>query len=129
MLDSARRKTLVPALARWLLGLGIAANPAANVTHGLGHGLAGGAVAAWPAVALVCSCELLMMIIRNPHAPVNSVSGAALPAALSDPDPVQVRAEQVFAEDLAACRVPSVRAIRVQLHVGQARTQRVGEGK
>jgi hypothetical protein len=53
MLDCARRKTPVPALARWLLGLGIAATFAANVTHGLGHGLAGAAVAAWPAVALV----------------------------------------------------------------------------
>jgi Protein of unknown function (DUF2637) len=30
MLDSARRKTPVPALARWLLGLGIAATLAAN---------------------------------------------------------------------------------------------------
>src|ERR1700728_1841179 len=49
MLDSARRKTRVPGLARWLLGLGIAATLAANVTHGLGHGLAGGVVAAWPA--------------------------------------------------------------------------------
>jgi hypothetical protein len=53
MLDSARRKTPVPALARWPLGLGIAATVAANFTHGLGHGLADGAVAAWPAVALV----------------------------------------------------------------------------
>ncbi len=34
MLDSARRKTPVPALARWLLGLGIAATLAANVVHG-----------------------------------------------------------------------------------------------
>src|SRR5690348_5835341 len=34
MLDSARRKASVPALARWPLGLGIAA----NVAHGLGHG-------------------------------------------------------------------------------------------
>jgi hypothetical protein len=34
MLDSARRKTPVPALARWLLGLGIAATLAANVAHG-----------------------------------------------------------------------------------------------
>jgi hypothetical protein len=40
-LDSARRKTPVPALARWLLGLGIAATLAANVAHGLGHGLIG----------------------------------------------------------------------------------------
>ncbi|HEY2641989.1 MAG TPA: DUF2637 domain-containing protein [Streptosporangiaceae bacterium] len=38
MLDSARRKTPVPMLARWLLGLGIAATLAANVVHGLGHG-------------------------------------------------------------------------------------------
>src|SRR5580658_8040412 len=38
MLDSARRRTPVPVLARWLLGLGIAATLAANVAHGLGHG-------------------------------------------------------------------------------------------
>jgi Protein of unknown function (DUF2637) len=52
MLDSAHRKTPVPALARWLLGLGIAAALAANVAHGLGHGPVGAAVAAWPAVTL-----------------------------------------------------------------------------
>jgi hypothetical protein len=34
MLDSARRKTPIPAPARWLLGLGIAATLAANVAHG-----------------------------------------------------------------------------------------------
>jgi Protein of unknown function (DUF2637) len=49
MLDSARRKTAVPALARWLLSLGIAATLAADVAHGIGHGLIGAAVAAWPA--------------------------------------------------------------------------------
>jgi uncharacterized protein DUF2637 len=36
MLDSARRKAPVPGLARWLLGLGIAATLAANVTHSPG---------------------------------------------------------------------------------------------
>jgi hypothetical protein len=36
MLDSARREVPVPALARWLLGLGIAATLAANVAHGAG---------------------------------------------------------------------------------------------
>jgi len=35
MLDSARHKTSVPTLARWLLGLGIATTLAANVAHGL----------------------------------------------------------------------------------------------
>ena len=38
LLDAARRQARVPALARWLLGLGVAATLAANVAHGLGHG-------------------------------------------------------------------------------------------
>ena len=51
MLDSARRKVQVPSLARWLLGLGIAATLAANVTHGLGHGLIGAVHRAPPAAS------------------------------------------------------------------------------
>jgi hypothetical protein len=74
MLDSARRRTPVPALARWLLGLGVAATLAANVAHGLGQGPIGAAVAAWPAVALVprlkprgksglvCSCQVVSRV-------------------------------------------------------------------
>lgn len=118
MLDSARRKMQVPALARWLLGVGITATLAANVAHGLGHGLIGAAVAAWPAVALVGSYELLMMIIRGAQVPTE------VRAAL-DADPLQVQAVQLFADDLAANRVPPVRAIRARLHIGQARAQRV----
>ena len=34
MLQSARRRVQVPALAVWLLALGIVATPAANVMHG-----------------------------------------------------------------------------------------------
>jgi hypothetical protein len=40
MLDSARREVPVPALARWLLGVGIAATLAANVAQAL--------VTVWP---------------------------------------------------------------------------------
>jgi len=118
MLDSARRKTPVPALARWLLGLGIAATLAANVAHGLGHGLTGAAVAAWPAVALVGSYELLMMVIRSSQLLADGTPEAEL-------DPLQEQAAELFAEQLAADRVPSVRAIRAQLHVGQLRAQRL----
>jgi hypothetical protein len=120
MLDAARRKTQVPALARWLLGLGIAATLAANVAHGLGHGLIGSAVAAWPAVALVGSYELLMMVIRSSQA---SPSGG--PESRHEADPLQEQAVEVFAEQLAADQVPSIRAIRAQLHVGQPRAQRL----
>jgi len=125
MLDSARRKVPVPALARWLLGLGIATTLAANVAHGLGHGLIGGAVAAWPAVALVGSYELLMVIIRSAQVagPGKSLGGAAdcVPGA----DPLQAHAAQAFAAELAAGRLRSVRAIRARLPVGQSRAQRV----
>lgn len=65
LLDSARHKRRTPRLARWLLGLGITATLAANVAHGAGHGAMGGIVAAWPAVALVGSYELLMSLVRG----------------------------------------------------------------
>lgn len=120
MLDSARRKTPVPALARWLFGLGIAATVAANVAHGLGHGLLGAAVGVWPAVALVGSSELLMMVIRGSQAVPGGRSGSA-----DIPDPLGEQAAEIFADQLAADRVPSVRAIRAQLHVGQHRAQRL----
>src|ERR1700722_16118209 len=41
MLFSARRNVRVPGLAGWLLGFGIVATLAANVTHGLGRGIVG----------------------------------------------------------------------------------------
>jgi hypothetical protein len=125
MLDSARRKTPVPALARWLLGLGIAATLAANVAHGLGHGPTGAAVAAWPAVALVGSYELLITIISRDSQPAGDVLPEAGQAPADVPDVMQEQAAEVFAEELAAKRVPSVRAIRARLHVGQPRAQRI----
>src|SRR5215469_12228539 len=119
-LDSARRKATVPAVARWLLGLGIAATLAANLAHGLGHGPVGAAVAAWPAVALGGSYELLMMVIRGSQPAPGGVTGSA-----DNPDPLGEQAAEIFADQLAAHRVPSVRAIRAQLHVGQPRAQRL----
>jgi hypothetical protein len=120
MLDSARRRTPVPGLARWLLGLGIAATLAANVAHGLGHGTIGVAVAAWPAVALVGSYELLMTVIRGSQVAPEGTPGTGCAA-----DPLREQATVVFAEQLAADQIPSIRAIRAQLHVGQSRAQRL----
>jgi hypothetical protein len=121
MLQSARRGVRVPALALWLLALGIMATLAANVLHGLGHGPVGAAVAAWPAVALVGSYELLMTLIRT-STPRNS---AAVPQPVPGGDPLEVRAAQAFAEQVANGHVPSIRAIRSALRVGQARAQQV----
>jgi hypothetical protein len=65
VLDASRRSQPVPRLAAWSLGTGIVATVGANLAHGVGHGPVGALVSAWPALALVGSFELLMMLIRT----------------------------------------------------------------
>ena len=65
VLYAARHRMQVPSLARWLLGLGIAATLTANMAQGWSHGPVGAVVAAWPAVSLVGSYELLVWLIRT----------------------------------------------------------------
>jgi hypothetical protein len=70
ILHAARHRIPVPALARWLLGLGIAAT--ADMAQGWTHGPIGAVVAAWPAASLAGSYELLVWLIatipRTPEA-------------------------------------------------------------
>ncbi len=65
VLYAARHRVPAPSLARWLLGLGIAATLTANMAQGWSHGPVGAVVAAWPAVSLVGSYELLVWLIRT----------------------------------------------------------------
>ena len=65
ILYAARHRVSVPALARWLLGLGIAATLTANMAQGWSHGPVGAVVASWPAASLVGSYELLVWLIRT----------------------------------------------------------------
>jgi hypothetical protein len=83
ILYAARHHLRAPALARWLLALGIAATLLANLAHGWSHGPIGAAVAAWPAASLVGSYELLLWLIRT----------ASASAAARAPLPDQARAE------------------------------------
>ena len=68
ILYAARHRAPAPWLARWLLGLGIAATLTANMAQGWSHGPVGAVVAAWPAVSLVGSYELLVWLIRTARA-------------------------------------------------------------
>ena len=65
ILYAARHRLPVPSLARWLLALGIAATLTANMAQGWSHGPVGAVIAAWPAVSLVGSYELLVWLIRT----------------------------------------------------------------
>ncbi|WP_189126561.1 DUF2637 domain-containing protein [Nonomuraea cavernae] len=131
LLDAARRDLPAPKLAYFTLTLGILATLAANVMHGWAHGPVGAIVAAWPAVALVLSYELLMGLIRRStaklefrseeaspigetvqvHAPVVpvQVTGSTVPADLREPADdetpvieIEVRPEPVPEPDLDA---------------------------
>jgi hypothetical protein len=82
-------------------GAGVGAGQVAS-----GHGVVGAAVAAWPAMALVGSYELLMAQVS---AEVPGVAG--VPDRVPDGDPQHVQAANVFAGYLAADRVPSIRVM------------------
>jgi hypothetical protein len=83
VLDASRRHHRVPPLAKWSLVVGIAATIGANLAHGVNHGPIGALVSAWPALALVGSFELLMMLIRTrPLAPPTQDRHSRAPAPL-----------------------------------------------
>ena len=67
VLYAARHRVPVPCLARWLLGLGIAATLTANMAQGWSRGPVGAVVAAWPAVSLVGSYELSLGVSSLLH--------------------------------------------------------------
>jgi hypothetical protein len=69
ILHAARHRIPAPTLARWLLGLGIAATLTANMAQGWSHGPIGAVVAAWPAASLAGSYELLVWLIATSATP------------------------------------------------------------
>ncbi|MFI7126805.1 DUF2637 domain-containing protein [Nonomuraea sp. NPDC050153] len=97
LLWCARYRLAVPALARWALALGVAATLAANILHGIERGPLAAALAAWPAIALVISYELIMWVVRSgreiadrahdPGQPERALAEPAPPSGASDQAP------------------------------------------
>ncbi|MEV0626025.1 DUF2637 domain-containing protein [Nonomuraea wenchangensis] len=151
LLDAARRGTPRPKLAYFTLALGILATLAANVMHGWEHGVIGSIVAAWPAVALVLSYELLMGLIRRSAVAVNHdevtvtpdsppgeqpAEAAARIEPPAVPEPVEyvpeplpeelaTKAANRFLADVITGEVPGVRTIKTELNIGQEKAQQV----
>jgi len=65
MLRAARAGLATPWLARFMLGLSVAATLAANVGYGLPYGLPGALLSGWPAVAFVGSVEMVLGMARR----------------------------------------------------------------
>jgi uncharacterized protein DUF2637 len=172
LLDAAKHDRPAPKLAYWTLGLGIAVTVAVNVLSGLSSGGLGSAISAWPAVALVLSYELLMVLIRAQAKTVKTAPASVpedalepLPEVHSEPVSVSVpedapeppsedtsedtpeplrRAprkpvkgtrkgstkstpEDVYSALLASGELPSIRAIKRDLHVGDDKAKTIRE--
>jgi hypothetical protein len=65
MLQAARAGLPIPALARTMLGLSVAATLAANVAYGASFGLTGALISGWPAVAFIGCAELAIGMVRR----------------------------------------------------------------
>jgi len=122
LLDAARRGVRPPALARWLLSAGIGATLFANVLAGAAYGVLGAAVAAWPALALVGSYELLMWLVRH-GAAAPSGSPGAVPSSV--PTDAESAAMAALRATLAAGNPLSGRQLETRFGLTRAEATRV----
>jgi hypothetical protein len=147
LLHEARNDHPAPRLARFALWLGIGATVSANLAYGLPYGLIGAVVSAWPGVAFVLSAEILLGSLRRSRgapeaAPVSATDGVPEAAVVSAPAartraarPLSAKAsrgrtpngtpDQIFADELEAGVVPSIRSIRSRCRVGQDAATRI----
>ena len=137
-------------LAQFALWSGILATIAANIVYGLGYGVLGAVINAWPAYAFTLGVEIVVLMtardrpafqdrnanrefalqrqpgmrVSDPETPAPVTAPAALANGHSAPEGAREAAE-TFAGDLSRGELPSVRAIRREMHVGQPRAQEV----
>jgi hypothetical protein len=128
VLDASRRNQRVPRLAQWSLGVGIVATVGANLAHGLGHGTVGALVSAWPALALVDSYELLMVLIRSENRAASAWHGNApqiqeAPTLAQSTPPAQATLEQTVRAWHFAGR--SQRAIARELTIDRRKVKQI----
>lgn len=116
LVDCARHDRNAPWQAWFLLVTGACATVAANVAAGLSHGIVGAAIAGWPAL-VACGCFDLLLRHRRHISPTTRAQAATTAA----PDPVMDRARELYAPALAQGRIPAIRAIKRDLHVGTPR--------
>jgi len=107
-LHEARNGRDAPALARFMLWLGIGATIGANIAYGAGYGLLGGLISAWPAVVFIGSVEIAMQQVRRARGPRAATSGPAVPPVPGD---VEQAVRAAYAASVAAGAPLSQRAM------------------
>jgi hypothetical protein len=108
LLHEARNGRDAPALARFMLWLGISATIGANIAFGTGYGLLGALISAWPAVAFIGAVEIAMQQVRRARVP-RAVT--ATPAVPEVPGDVEQAVRAAYAASVAAGAPLSQRAM------------------
>ncbi len=83
LLHEARNNRQPPALARWMLAVGVGGTVGANVLYGTHYGPVGALLSAWPGLAFVGSTEQLMYLVR--------AGRTSAPAAVVVAEPVAIQ--------------------------------------
>lgn len=117
LVDCARHHRDAPWQAWFLLITGACATIAANVAAGLSHGFIGAAIAGWPALVATGCFDLLLRHRRHR----SRAAQLAAVTATELPDPAIEQARELYGPGLAQGRIPAIRAIKRDLHVGTPR--------
>jgi Protein of unknown function (DUF2637) len=112
----------------WAVTLaGLAVSVAGNVGHVHGHSAADRLTAAVPplaaAAALAVGLGVLKRVVEHHHQAAGVPDGVPVPGA--DLNGYREQAAELFAADIAAGKVPGIRAIKSGLHVGQDKADEV----
>ena len=108
LLHEARNDRDAPALARFMLWLGIGATIGANIAYGAGYGLLGALISAWPAVAFIGAVEIAMQQVRRARGPLAPTSVPAVPQVPGD---VEQAVRAAYMASVAAGQPLSQRAM------------------
>jgi hypothetical protein len=115
----ARRSAPSPALGRVMLFSGVGMTIWANLVYGLPYGFFGAMLSGWPGYAFVGTAELVLMMVRAARHAADITAGPS--------DGPMPAIHRVFADQIAARQVPSIRAIKTALSCGQSRAEQVKE--
>jgi Protein of unknown function (DUF2637) len=118
LLHEARNDRDAPALARFMLWLGISATIGANIAYGTGYGLLGALISAWPAVAFIGAVEIAMQQVRRARGPRAATIGPAVPQVPGD---VEQAVRAAHAASVAAGQPLSQRAMAERFGLSRRR--------
>ena len=122
LLHEARNDRDAPALARFMLWLGISATIGANIAYGAGYGLLGALISAWPAVGFIGTVEIATQLVRRSRGPRAATS---VPAAPQVPGDVEQAVRAAYAASVAAGQPLSQRAMAERFGLSRRRVSQL----